>query len=72
MLFMDLCSSASTKSGCCVARLIVVPGKTQAPKHYLNSEVFYFCRWKVQFMGKLIVVLMSEIEAYYGMGPLCS
>jgi len=51
---------------------IIVPRKTQAPKHYLNFEIFYFCGWKVQFMGKLIAVLMSEKAAYYGMGPLCS
>lgn len=67
MLFMAFCSSPSTKFGCGFDRLIIVPGKSQAPKHYLNFEVTYFCRWKVQFMGKLTVVLMYEIAAYYGM-----
>lgn len=64
---MALCSSACTKSGCGFDRLIVVRGKSQGPKHCLNFEVTYFCRWKAQFMGKLTVVLMCEIAAYYGM-----
>lgn len=70
LLFMALCSSACIKPGCGFDRLIIVPRKSQAPKHYLNFEVTYFGRWKAQIMGKLTVVLKYEIAAYYGMQPL--
>lgn len=36
LLFMALCFSSCTNSGCGSGRLIIVPGKSQAPNHYLN------------------------------------